>query len=127
MVKPKTPDHIIVIYATKDVPHPLTLTEGTTSSKTNTGDEKFTTEVGSGETVQWQIDANSKISDISKITVSKPYFSQLPSSANQWTGRVGKSNGKKATDKYHIKYNVTGATLFGGNPYTQDPVIKMKN
>jgi len=127
MANPVTPDHIIVISATTDVPHPLTLTEGTTSSSTETGDQNFTTEVGSGDTVQWQIDPNSNISGISGISVSRPYFSQLPTSANQWIGRVGTSNGSKANDTYDINYSVTGATLPPGNPYTQDPIIKMKN
>jgi len=123
MAKSKTPDHIIVIYATSDDPWPLTLTEGATSTHTDPNDKKFTTEVNKGETVQWQIDPDSKISEIIDITVSKPYFSQKPKSINQWTGKVGNSNGSKATDQYKIKYKVTGAPL---PSYTQDPLIKMK-
>ena len=126
MANPKTPDHIIVISATAAIPHPLTLTEGTTSSSTETGDQDFTTEVNSGDTVQWQIDSTSNISAILDITVSRPFFSQLPSAANQWIGRVGTSNGSKADDTYSIEYNVTGATVPPGNPYTQDPIIKMR-
>jgi len=127
MANPNTPDHIIVISATTAVPHPLTLTEGTTSSSTETGDQNFTTEVNSGDTVQWQIDSNSNISDISGISVTRPFFSQLPSSGNQWIGRVGTSNGSKAHDTYSIEYSVTGATAPPGNPYTQDPIIKMRS
>jgi hypothetical protein len=124
MPNPNTPDHIIVISATTAVPHPLTLTEGTTSSSTETGDQNFTTEVNSGDTVQWQFDSNSNISGISAVSVTRPFFSQLPSSDNQWIGRVGTSNGEKANESYTISYSVTGAPA---NPYTQDPIIKMKN
>lgn len=127
MPNPNPPDHIIVISATAVKPHPLTITEGTTSSTTEDGDKNFTTEVSSGDTVQWQIDSASDISAISSISVVRPFFSQLPNSGNQWTGRIGTSNGSKATDTYAIGYNVTGATLPPGNPYTQDPIIKMRD
>ncbi len=123
LIMAKTPDHIIVISATTAKPHPLTITEGTTSSTTEDGDENFTTVVEGGQTVQWQIDPESDISGISAITVSSPFFAPKPKANNDWIGKVGNSNGKGVTDTYDIQYSVTKAP---SNPYTQDPKMQMK-
>lgn len=116
-------DYTIQISATTATPYPPTLSDGTNTSSTESGDQNFTTEVEGGKTIQWEIDGD--ISSIESITFEKDnFFTELPTADNDWTATL-KPKGKKkkgATDQYTIDYNVTGAP---NNPYSQDPRLKM--
>lgn len=134
MAKPET--HTIVVSATTENPHPLTISSGTSSSTTEDGDKNFTTKVNVGDTVIWKIAEGCDITSIKTVQETFPsknnnnLFSETPSIGDSTTktGKIGGFYAKnKAHEQYTIYYNVSGATLPPGNPYSQDPRLQMKN
>ena len=107
-VDPKKPDELLLSNGCKAGPY----TNG--SSKE---DAHFTTDVETGDKVQWKLGDCSIVSINAIMPVNKKdLFKREPSCQNNWKGKIGNGEGE---EHYTIGYRV-GNTL-----YTCDPKISM--
>jgi|TARA_R100000479_G_scaffold70100_3_gene33731 hypothetical protein len=126
MCGPKPPTKIsLTIGATTANPFPPTLTDDSGfTSITEPADQKTTTLVSPGNIMIWKISED--ITEINAITetVGDDVFSTNPTrqADGTWQGVVG--NFPPGNEQYYsITYTVKGAP---SNPYTQDPIMKIK-
>jgi len=128
--------HTIWIYAKKDLPYPLSISddEGHLST-TESASKELTTELVNGDLVKWVIHPLSDITAIVNIEESKtkiydmkvvlPIFKTLPAPTNDgdgsWSAEMQMpDNYIKATSEYTITYTVNGQN------YTQDPKLQIR-
>ena len=109
----------ITFSATTANPFPPTISDGTTVSSTQQGDQNLTTGVANGNVVVFQ-----KAGDITAITAitdeSGNVFSVAPTlqADGTWKGVVGNFP-TGTTESYSVTYTV------GETSYTQDPKLRM--
>lgn len=125
--------HTITIYATNELPTPLTISDDEGNRATTAKDDKnLTTSFKNGDTVKWVIDPNSNISSIDAITQATvtwgghtgkvPIFRADPAMDRDgsWSALIELSGGLiGATQEYSISYTVNK------KQYVQDPRLKI--
>lgn len=115
----------LIVGASTAIPFPPTLTNDTGfTSITEEGDDNTITLVSPGNIMVWKLSGDiTKINAITE-TGGEDVFSTDPTEQadGSWQGVVGNFPPGNA-ESYSIIYTVRGATE---NPYTQDPIIKIK-
>lgn len=108
----------ITISATKAVPYPPTISDGTNTVSTEPSDEGLVTAVSTGNQIKFV-----KAGDITSIEIietgGQDVFSTNPTAQNNWTGVIGVFPAT-TTEAYSITYVVDGTT------YVLDPQLRMK-
>jgi hypothetical protein len=121
--------HVITISATKEKPHPITMTDDEGhSGHTTREDERFTTSVDPGDTLNWVISEGCAISEIEKIKVEEPgldkeVFAKDPYQNEEGVWEAVAANKNQAINDAVAQYTIS--YIVDGKEYTEDPRIKM--
>lgn len=113
----------IYVSRKNDTSHHLKLRD---SEGNDPGDDKITTLVDTGDTVTWQLDKDSGLSEITKVKKKSDTHQLLTAEPHgnngKWVGTVvGTSPGKGKQEKYKIYYKIEG------KEYHDDPILQMNN
>jgi spore coat protein U-like protein len=113
--------HTITMTVANGTTSPLILADDENhSASTTQDDQNFTTNVGHGDTVTWNIGTNSSITKIQVVEVTGDLFSSDPAPADGGTSVTGTiSSTATGGDTYTINYWI------GDTMYSQDPKLQM--
>lgn len=126
--------HTITIYATNDVPSPLTISDDENhSASTKEDDKNLTTNLQDGDTVKWVNGSGSEITSIDAITQGTitwggrtgkmPAFKADPVKGDDGSWSAIAQIGSSVTDmtiEYSISYTVNR------KQYIQDPKLQIR-
>ena len=114
-------EHTITMTVAAGTTGPLILSDDEGhSASTTTNDQNFTTNVGQGDTVTWNIGAGSTITKIQVVEDTGDLFSTNPAPADGGTSVSGViSSTATGGDTYTINYSI------GSAQYSQDPKLQM--